>query len=1036
MSFSAHAYEVGTHTEMSVAAYDRSVLSDHDFLKTLGISAVGVFDKDRADPRPPKFNDGTARGWIREGSVVEDNNIRPANHFYNPLTGQGIAGFKPSPDWALEDKNDVEGQDFSYKHARQYFYDALTAKNPTDHDNNFGKTFESLGHVIHHLQDMAQPQHVRDDIHCDALFPCLIPGALIGKYNPSLYEKYTDSVRGNLSFADYAPLFLDPNASVFSTPRKLWRTSPEGQSDISQGAGIAEYTNRNFVSAGTNFDKSGLFPSPVFNPANKKEEDIKTLIPGTNLSGIVTFYGNTVQDTFRPSETRANPRASTESIFDADLKKAGNQPVFSLNRFNFNAAHEFLIPRAVAYSAGLIDYFFRGRLGGEDIELTDTGIRLRVKNAIDPQKTPAWQNETLYATNTTGARGTFVVAFEYKDATGQTRYGVSEPVNAKTANEGGGNLAPGQVSSAVYDFSLSVPSGARDVKYRLVFRGRLGQEDDALAVGPVDPASGFIFYPTYVPADGISGLRVIYKQGEQWQLTDQQNKVAGNIDWKGWYRNGRPTKVLSWVGPNSRYFPASYLSSSPNYFGPINNRVFQNGEVFAIAPRAVLGAALTRDSAGREWLLVICRDGTADVVYRRPNVTSNSQTGWDEIGRFAHDSKLLNPANTPWFFNGSGTEAQTIRSGYKAGDPKLRLFRLRISIAEYNAAFSNEGNLDDDANVGAFTGTKTCNENQSAPGFCGADCSGGFTESTLFESQITIQSKWSGSSIIAVDYVEDVPVFATYSVSVDTTNILKILQENSFKAVCSGRSSSGACNVSSTWENKDNRNAETRYNSMEKINMSGFGDIIMESVIGALQIEATKTDSGVNNSALSSTIDKSGGGNFQYATSRLRYLDLRYGLYSLRSETKSSSGQTTNVQVDFFGGPFSGSDYAVFLPRITMLKQVTGFNGELPVHQVDLPGDMAFYDLDNYTLAPGCNNDTSNPGVPRPVFMDPAKIFGGGSWSVDSNNNLFLSESKLDKDMQSAGAFSYLTGASGEDPRSVIPTAPQGAYYESIGVIK
>lgn len=43
----------------------------------------------------------------------------------------------------------------------------------------------------------------------------------------------------------------------------------------------------------------------------------------------------------------------------------------------------FLILIAVAYSAGLIDYFFRGRLEGEDVEFTDTGIRLRVKYAID-----------------------------------------------------------------------------------------------------------------------------------------------------------------------------------------------------------------------------------------------------------------------------------------------------------------------------------------------------------------------------------------------------------------------------------------------------------------------------------------------------------------------------------------------------------------------------------------------------------------------------------------------------------------------------
>ncbi|MCP4697707.1 MAG: hypothetical protein GY862_12775, partial [Gammaproteobacteria bacterium] len=74
-----------------------------------------------------------------------------------------------------------------------------------------------------------------------------------------------------------------------------------------------------------------------------------------------------------------NKKTSTYSIFSADLKgyhlcydpsMPWQQPpipptcgaAYTLNRFNFEAAHKFLIPRATAYSAGLIDYFFRGQL--------------------------------------------------------------------------------------------------------------------------------------------------------------------------------------------------------------------------------------------------------------------------------------------------------------------------------------------------------------------------------------------------------------------------------------------------------------------------------------------------------------------------------------------------------------------------------------------------------------------------------------------------------------------------------------------------
>lgn len=355
------AYLPTTHEDLSENALNRSVLNGTGLLTSLGLQEVLKDETLQGFPNS-KGARQSIKDLFRGGANFEDDFPRSLNHFFNPLNGSGltfgIVTGLPSPDWALEDHGDVNGQEFSYKHARQYFFDALTKPVKAERDRNFGLTFQTLGQVIHHLQDMAQPQHVRNDPHCDAIFPC----GLVGLHNPSLYEKYTDDVRNNLPFGGYAPVYDDSNTSIFTIPRKLWRTSPEGQSDISRGMGIAEYTNRNFVSAGTNFDKPGLFPSPVFDPATKQEVDIKTLIPGTGLSGIVTFYGNIVQDTLRPGETRANPRASTESIFDQDLRAIGKDPVFSLNRFNFDQAHKFLIPRAVAYSAGLINYFFRGQI--------------------------------------------------------------------------------------------------------------------------------------------------------------------------------------------------------------------------------------------------------------------------------------------------------------------------------------------------------------------------------------------------------------------------------------------------------------------------------------------------------------------------------------------------------------------------------------------------------------------------------------------------------------------------------------------------
>jgi hypothetical protein len=49
---------------------------------------------------------------------------------------------------------------------------------------------------------------------------------------------------------------------------------------------------------------------------------------------------------------------------------------------NYDAAADLLLPRAVAYSAGLIDYFFRGRL---EISLPDEGVYGAVDHSVENQ---------------------------------------------------------------------------------------------------------------------------------------------------------------------------------------------------------------------------------------------------------------------------------------------------------------------------------------------------------------------------------------------------------------------------------------------------------------------------------------------------------------------------------------------------------------------------------------------------------------------------------------------------------------------------
>ena len=69
--------------------------------------------------------------------------------------------------------------------------------------------------------------------------------------------------------------------------------------------------------------------------------------PNQPLSGEIWFVGTRVVDQYTGSEV-LNPRTSSFSIFHRDLEGLGHRVVFTLNRLNYAAANEFLLPRAAA----------------------------------------------------------------------------------------------------------------------------------------------------------------------------------------------------------------------------------------------------------------------------------------------------------------------------------------------------------------------------------------------------------------------------------------------------------------------------------------------------------------------------------------------------------------------------------------------------------------------------------------------------------------------------------------------------------------
>lgn len=1010
---SVYGYEVRTHSEMANTAYDRSVLSNTEFLRTLGISTTDVFDRGRANPHPPVFNTGNIRGWIREGAVFEDGkypiSIKPLFHFFDPLHDDGLFLFT-SPTWALEDKGKIHVlQNYSYGDARNFLYKALTASNEEDRKIYFGRTFESLGHVIHHIQDMAQPQHVRLDSHLN--FNLTENELLIERR--SRYELYTEgkatgAIPGSLKYEGYPRV-------TFNTARKFWHTESKNPKD---GQGLAEFTNINFLSAGTNFtldangqpvvnaryglpewngttqeitlwkllEKEGIncaptpppppppppppgdggFPpvsmrgishpafavsavAPALVPAMAQAAAMatSTVPPACELNGTIVFYGTTVTDNYLGTRVQ-NDRASTLSIFDQDLEKNNLPLAFTLNRFNFKAAYPHLIPKAVAYSAGLIDYFFRGKIEIEDVSDDGTQLIIEIRNTSGTEHALKNGKFELYYDSVDGARKPITIS----------------------RNAAANDLA----HEAIHVLYVEKPplndvDMTKENPLMLVYKGLIGEEE-GIATSILDAPffSGFMVSPNYVPADGVAGSRHVYSEAGQWKLDPKTNVLTGNIDWKGWFLDNKPTKVLTWRGPERRYFGDDDFS----------NYIFQNGRLFAVTPYPVVGAALYKDARGKKWLIAICHDYTADIVYRRPyryrvSTATNdlydpktNPNGWQEIGR----QSSLYP-EMPWFFNGSGTEAQTMRA-YDLQNLRKRN-RLKMSIVGDRAVF------DDLKNHSGITVTATSN----CPNF-----------ENLKETVTR-----AGSYVIAVDYNQDKEVLAIYE---ETSNYSREHQSSP---------------------------ASQTYNRFQKFKLDDTA--LIEVRVDGFAIPLVKRNRSGNNNASFSGPFTSGNysvglsASYHEQLSSLRFVDLRYNLYSIVTRVLDTQEQGNGL------GATSPNSSAI---KMTVsLNDSTNIDDRIHYRGVRIPiynysnSSMVSYEVFWNSSVSCFYSEYTYVEIPELKLATTP-----GAWVVDAQSNLLVSQeyaaSQGYYDYYGVNnIFNYLTA--GDLKQMILGGGDNAAYY-------
>ncbi len=347
-----YSFEVPTHRALSEKAVRSSSLDE--FFRSQ-LSMPGGINELFAGRRVFE--------WVQEGSEREDDGFRFFNHFHNPLrtwdqAGLEIVGGSSSVLWGQN-----ASQGFAWQKARDRYFQALTSTSPFFRDQHFAAAFRTLGQLIHLPQDAAVPAHTRNDQH--PFFEGFERFAL-GITGTALFDQLTQSsIRFDSSILNLPqnPLARIPVARVIDT------TDPEqAQSTPSAGTnqGMAEYSNANFLSGDTIF-KDFAFP---------RLESIDLNFPLTlNNRRYFTKITDGETNFFLVAEGTFTERL---------LSLASGDKGFVLDSQVYQDYASFLLPRAVGYSAGLLDYFFRGRIEvvqDADTPAGPTEVRLKVRNS-------------------------------------------------------------------------------------------------------------------------------------------------------------------------------------------------------------------------------------------------------------------------------------------------------------------------------------------------------------------------------------------------------------------------------------------------------------------------------------------------------------------------------------------------------------------------------------------------------------------------------------------------------------------------------
>jgi hypothetical protein len=337
--------------------------------------------------------------WIKAGSLIEDEDghlfippFRPRHHFHDPLRNAGLDNYTDHPFWTgvpslfpiswipvgesaiywgtegRSSRWEPKVNEDTWKDARNAFYYSLVYENKGQRQGMLVETFLILGEVVHLIEDMGVPAHTRNDFLDGHYRNCLNYGNDLEKYAEGQVK-----LNGNQSpWSGSGPVAFDKLAKYFDANVYLGDYLGDGNLPPNTW-GLSECSNYQFLSLSTMFGCTGTlyqFPHPV------KEHlgpDILVTVPDGNK---VYFNGSNYGVPHIARESYTYFFATGEHYYDTEIDNTNTTDDVGV----FEDYANVTVPRTIDYAAGLMNYFFRGKLSIEQIDCDGNNIVITITN--------------------------------------------------------------------------------------------------------------------------------------------------------------------------------------------------------------------------------------------------------------------------------------------------------------------------------------------------------------------------------------------------------------------------------------------------------------------------------------------------------------------------------------------------------------------------------------------------------------------------------------------------------------------------------